>query len=115
MPVYPQVAVQLKVGDRVRFFIAQALGNELNVPIGTFYARQVELVNAGSENEMQMPQRRFYRGIITTLKESFGKIEREEQLKETFFHFHEYIGQNPTQELKLGLNVEFELQDRYGK
>ncbi len=115
MPSYPSVPVQLKIGDRVRFYIAQAMGNELNVPVGTFYARHVELAHAGSDNsDMQMPPKRFYRGIITTLKESFGKIEREDQFKETFFHFHEYIGQNPNQELKLGLNVEFELQDRYG-
>ena len=66
-------------------------------------------------SQPQPQPKQLYRGVITTLKESFGKIEREDLFKETFFHFHEYRGPNPSQELKLGLNVEFELQDRYGK
>lgn len=120
IPNYSQNLPQLKTGDRVRFFIAQALGNDVNVPAGTYYARRVELIQdfangyMKNNNEIQMPKQ-LYRGIITTLKESFGKIEREDLFKETFFHFHEYRGQNPSQELRLGLNVEFELQDRYGK
>jgi cold shock CspA family protein len=122
MPSYSQI--QLKTGDRVRFYIAQSMGNELNVPNGTYYAQRIELAmhsknnfNFNVTNNKQEAQmlKPVYRGIITTLKESFGKIEREDQFKETFFHFHEYIGKNPNQELKLGLNVEFELQDRYGK
>lgn len=121
MTSFNQNPSQLRIGDRVRFFIAQSIGTDINVPAGTFYARRVELIhsqdfnNCGYNlNEPQLPKQ-LYRGIITTLKESFGKIEREDQFKETFFHFHEYVGQNPNQELKLGLNVEFELQDRYGK
>lgn len=117
-PGFNQSSPQLKIGDRVRFLIAQSFGNEINVPAGTYYARRVELLAQNKDfNPMKandMP-RQVYRGIITTLKESFGKIEREDLFKETFFHFHEYQGQNPNQELKLGLNVEFELQDRYGK
>jgi cold shock CspA family protein len=136
-----QSQTQFKIGDRVRFYIAQSLGNDIN-PVGTYYARQVEPlslaqqeINIGNNNHVtnnntesgrnQMSTKQLYRGVITTLKESFGKIEREDQFKETFFHFHEYRGQNPpcreypghnpNQELKLGLNVEFELQDRYGK
>lgn len=124
MPNFNQSPTQLKTGDHVRFFIAQALGNDINVPAGTYYARHVELMlhvqdyNNGfskNNNEIQQIPKQLYRGVITTLKESFGKIEREDMFKETFFHFHEYRGQNPNQELKLGLNVEFELQDRYGK
>lgn len=121
MTSFNQNPSQLRIGDRVRFFIAQSIGTDINVPAGTFYARRVELIhsqdfnNCGYNlNEPQLPKQ-LYRGIITTLKESFGKIEREDQFKETFFHFHEYVGQNPNQELKLGLNVEFELQDRYGE
>lgn len=132
MPNYSQ-QIQLNTGDRVRFYIAQSMGNELNVPNGTYYAQRIELAannmhsnqqnynfngaaNTNKDNvQAQMSNKPVFRGIITTLKESFGKIEREDQFKETFFHFHEYIGKNPSQELKLGLNVEFELQDRYGK
>lgn len=119
MPNFNQSPVALKIGDRVRFFIAQALGNDVNVPAGTYYARRVESITGADYNDYKpsqsMPPKQLYRGVITTLKESFGKIEREDLFKETFFHFHEYRGQNPNQELKLGLNVEFELQDRYGK
>merc|ERR1712127_1150722 len=75
----------------------------------------------------------LYRGVISSLKDSFGKIEREDQFKETFFHFTEYNnhGNNKERssisngggsdavvaqkELRLGLNVEFEIQDKYGK
>ena len=66
-----------------------------------------------------MPQqptvKQLYRGIITSLKDTFGKIEREDLLKETFFHVCDYRGACPSEELRLGLNVEFEIQDRYGK
>ena len=114
---------QLKTGDRVRFYIAQFLGatnasNQLPVAVGTYYARQVELIPQQQEEYGYMSKelpKQLYRGIITTLKDSFGKIEREDAFRETFFHFHDYCGQNAMQELKLGLNVEFELQDRHGK
>jgi len=38
-----------EIDDRVRL-IAQEMGNELNVPVGTFYARHLELAHAGSNN-----------------------------------------------------------------
>jgi len=114
--------IQLKVGDRVRFYIAQSLGSSnqlLPIPVGTYYARHVELVTQSNQlnfiEQNQRQPKQLYRGVITTLKDSFGKIEREDLFKETFFHFTEYRGQNANQELKLGLNVEFELQDRHGK
>jgi cold shock CspA family protein len=136
--------VQLRIGDRVKFYIAHLLNNnssnnnllqqQQHLPVvTTYYARKVEVISHDynlSINELaqhlllaQQQQQQFqqqqakqvYRGIITTLKDSFGKIEREDQFKETFFHFSEYRGPNANQELRLGLNVEFELQDRHGK
>ena len=125
---------QLKIGDRVRFSIAQVQNQQqqqiiyattsLNIPIGTVYARRVELIiqspNSSllslynSDNNSNV-NRKLYRGIISSLKDTFGKIEREDLFKETFFHFNDYKGKNAHQELRLGLNVEFEIQDRYGK
>ena len=121
---------QLRIGDRVKFYIAHLLNNpnqQLQMPVvSTYYARKVELISSPDSfmniNELaqhllaqQQQPKQVYRGIITTLKDSFGKIEREDLFKETFFHFSEYRGQNANQELRLGLNVEFELQDRHGK
>lgn len=104
MPLTNGQLPQLKSGDKVKFTIAQHFS-------GNLYARKIDLLNTESQSQY----RQLYRGIITTLKDSFGKIEREDLYKETFFHFTEYRGKNPDQELKIGLNVEFELQDRHGK
>ena len=99
----------------------------LHMPIGTFYARRVEPVMSQQQQLQQQQQKLIqhliqqnqpkplYKGIITNLKDTFGKIEREDLLKEYFFHFTEYKGKNPAQELRLGLNVEFEIHDKFGK
>jgi cold shock CspA family protein len=90
----------VNLGDRVKFNVA------VN-SFGIYYACRIEPAQ-------QLPKQ-LYRGIITSLKDTFGKIEREDLLRETFFHFTEYKGVNANDELKLGLNVEFEIQVRYGK
>ena len=101
----------------------------LHMPLGTYYARRVEIIMQ-QQNQLQQQQqqliqqllqqnsqqpKQLFKGIITNLKDSFGKIEREDLLKEYFFHFTEYKGKNPAQELRIGLNVEFEIQDKFGK
>jgi cold shock CspA family protein len=106
--------VQLKIGDNVRFLIGQQKQANGAVPVGTYFARRVELLPIGQLMQQQMPKQ-LYRGIITSLKDSFGRIEREDTIKETFFHFTEYKGKNPAQELRVGLNVEFELENKFGK
>jgi len=102
--------------------------------MGTYYARRVELIMSQHQHQQQQLQqqqhqliqqllqqntqqqpKQLFKGIITNLRDSFGKIEREDLLKEYFFHFTEYKGKNPVQELKIGLNVEFEIQDKFGK
>lgn len=121
----------LKPGDKVCFQVAQDSQTGIN------YACQVKSLPAASslpadlqlklQQQQQQQQRQKQllqqqqapkvtcRGIISVLKDSFGKIEREDVYKETFFHFTEYKGLNAAKELKLGLNVEFEIEDRYGK
>lgn len=99
--VAPNFANFIKPGDRVKFLVTFV--NGLQVPMG---ARQVELI----------PDiKKSYRGIVSTLKDGFGKIEREDGLKETFFVFSDYKGGSAVKELRLGLNVEFEVENRLGK
>lgn len=90
---------EARAGDRVTFFIAQ------QVPTGTIYARKVEIVSDYGMNKMQT-----YRGLVSTLKDTFGRIEREDMMKEIFFHFSEYKGNSS--ELFIGANVQFEIENR---
>ncbi|XP_031630899.1 cold shock domain-containing protein E1 isoform X2 [Contarinia nasturtii] len=53
-----------------------------------------------------------YRGVVCSMKESFGFIERADVVKEIFFHFSEAEG---TVELRPGDDVEFIIQTRNGK
>lgn len=124
--------VQLRVGDRVRFCIAK------DSQSGTCYACQIMLIesvsnlanhsnNNSNSNSAMTRQRatpestpppppeppRVYRGIISVLRDTFGKIEREDAYKETFFHFAEY--KDTSQAPQIGLNVEFEIETRHGK
>lgn len=104
-------SIQLRTGDRVKFFVNQRSVNNMI----SFYANKVELVeqNSSQINRTQIVQK--YRGIICWLKDSFGKIDREDEAKEIFFHFTDYKGDVPIIELRIGSSVEFEIQDRYGK
>lgn len=54
-----------------------------------------------------------YRGVVCSMKESFGFIERADVVKEIFFHFSE--AKTVKEELKLGDDVEFIIQTRNGK
>ncbi|GAB0096270.1 cold shock domain-containing protein E1 [Sergentomyia squamirostris] len=53
-----------------------------------------------------------YRGVVCSMKESFGFIERADVVKEIFFHFSEADG---NVELRPGDDVEFIIQTRNGK
>lgn len=50
-----------------------------------------------------------YRGVVCSMKESFGFIERADVVKEIFFHFSEAEG---SVELRPGDDVEFTIQTR---
>lgn len=50
-----------------------------------------------------------YRGVVCSMKESFGFIERADVVKEIFFHFSEA---DETVELRPGDDVEFIIQTR---
>lgn len=90
--------LQLKSKDKVTFYIAKDNS-------GTLRARHICL-----QDPHISPQR--YQGIICTLKDSFGFIERADVTKEIFFHSSEC--QNFKQ-LSLADNVEFSIQTRNNK
>lgn len=50
-----------------------------------------------------------YQGVVCSMKESFGFIERADVVKEIFFHFSEA---KTKEELQLGDDVEFTIQTR---
>ncbi|XP_014228591.1 cold shock domain-containing protein E1 isoform X1 [Trichogramma pretiosum] len=87
--------VTLRNGDRVSFQIAtNQRGN-----LGACHIR--------FENPAHPVQ---YRGVVCSMKESFGFIERADVVKEIFFHFSE--AKSTKEELKLGDDVEFIIQTR---
>ena len=62
-------------------------------------ARNLQLVISPSQR---------YQGVICSMKESFGFIERADQVREIFFHFSEFRGNYD--DLQLGDDVEFSIQ-----
>lgn len=86
--------VSLRSGDKVSFQIAtNQRGN-----LGACHIRL--------ENPVHPVQ---YRGVVCSMKESFGFIERADVVKEIFFHFSEAEGDV---ELRPGDDVEFIIQTR---
>lgn len=86
--------VSLSSGDKVSFQIAtNQRGN-----LGACHIRL--------ENPVHPVK---YRGVVCSMKESFGFIERADVVKEIFFHFSEAEG---TVELRPGDDVEFIIQTR---
>ncbi|XP_029053101.1 cold shock domain-containing protein E1 isoform X1 [Osmia bicornis bicornis] len=90
--------VTLRAGDRVSFQIATNQRGNLG-------ACHVRLENPAH------PVR--YCGVVCSMKENFGFIERADVVKEIFFHFSE--AKSMKEELKLGDDVEFIIQTRNGK
>lgn len=90
--------VTLRTGDKVSFQIATNQRGNLG-------ACHVRLENPAH------PVR--YRGVVCSMKENFGFIERADVVKEIFFHFSE--AKSMKEELKLGDDVEFIIQTRNGK
>ena len=51
-----------------------------------------------------------YQGVVCSMKDSYGFIERADVVKEIFFHFSEFEGDIDT--LRLGDDVQFGIQTR---
>ncbi|XP_026474088.1 cold shock domain-containing protein E1-like [Ctenocephalides felis] len=89
--------VTLRSGDKVSFQIATNQRGNLG-------ACHVRLENPAHPV--------LYRGVVCSMKESFGFIERADVVKEIFFHFSEA---KTSEELRPGDDVEFIILTRNGK
>ena len=69
---------------------------------GNLRARKVNLVQPAKQEAFQ--------GVICSMKENYGFIERADVVKEIFFHFSEFEGN--VNEIVLGDDVEFNIQTR---
>lgn len=90
---------KIAAGDKVSFYIAT------DKRTGAVCARQVQLEEAVAKERVQ--------GVTCSMKDSYGFIERADAVKEIFFHFSEFEGN--VDELALGDDVEFSVQNRNGK
>lgn len=119
--------VTLRSGDKVSFQIATNHRYVLNYYI--FVSSCVEeLFSINMDNDRFLIFGRFrgnlgachvrlenpahpvkYQGVVCSMKESFGFIERADVVKEIFFHFSEA---KTKEELRLGDDVEFIIQTR---
>lgn len=105
--------VTLRSGDKVSFQIAT---NHRYLTFVFFYSQQLILELPFSGNlgachvRLENPAHPVkYQGVVCSMKESFGFIERADVVKEIFFHFSEA---KTKEELRLGDDVEFIIQTR---
>lgn len=91
---------KLQPDDQVEFFIST---DEKN---GNIRARRVKLIKAASSNGV-------CQGVVCSLKDNYGFIERADVVKEIFFHFSEF--QDDLECLALGDDVQFTIQFRNNK
>ncbi|XP_067945654.1 cold shock domain-containing protein E1-like [Watersipora subatra] len=66
---------------------------------------------ATAVKKLQPPE--MSQGVVCSLKENYGFIERADMVKEVFFHYSEYAGN--IAELVLGDDVQFNIQHRNNK
>ncbi|CAF3920637.1 unnamed protein product, partial [Rotaria sp. Silwood1] len=96
--------ISIKVGDQVTFNVGQ------DRRTNQFFARNIELIKNINSPIATIKR---YRGVISTMKDSFGFIEREDALKEIFFHITEFGPNIATNIIQPGVEVEFDIQDRH--
>ena len=89
-------ALVLKSNDRVTFYLA-------NDKIGNLRARRICL---------ESPTPDIFKGVVCTIKDSYGFIERVDIVKEIFFHSSEC---KDFENLKQGDDVEFSIHTRKNK
>ncbi|CAF0756986.1 unnamed protein product [Adineta steineri] len=99
--------IPVKVGDQVTFNVSQ------DRRTNQFFARNI-VITEKNLPPVVLPLKR-YRGVISTMKDSFGFIEREDALKEIFFHITEFGPNVATNTIQLGVEVEFDIQNRHNK
>lgn len=91
---------EIHKGDEVSFYMAK------NKRTGALRARLVRLVQPAKIETIQ--------GVVKTLKDSFGFIERADMVKDVFFHYSELV-KGSESDMVLGASVQFTIQNRQGK
>lgn len=91
--------VELHNGDEITFFIATDKRN------GNIRARKIKLTKSAKPET--------YQGVVCSMKDNYGFIERADAVKEIFFHYSEFSGEIDS--LHLGDDVQFNIQVRNGK
>ena len=74
-----------------------------------FFARNIVVTQRGPP---AVSTAKRFRGVISTMKDSFGFIEREDALKEIFFHITEFGSNIAPNTIQPGVEVEFDIQNR---
>ena len=69
---------------------------------GSVRARKIKLVTAAKQDA--------YEGVVCSMKENYGFIERADVVREIFFHYSEFHGE--IGEVVPGDDVEFNVQTR---
>merc|ERR1719419_912304 len=95
--------VTLASGDKVSFQMATVQRS------GNLAAKTIRLENPAAPVK--------YQGVVNSLKDTFGFIERADVVKEIFFHISEVIDgkEEDNSHIQLGDDVEFIIQTRNGK
>jgi len=91
---------KLEAGDKVEFYIST---DEKN---GNIRARRIRQSKSAPSTEQ-------FQGVVCSLKDNYGFIERADIVKEIFFHFSEF--QDDIQSLALGDDVQYAVQIRNNK
>jgi cold shock CspA family protein len=81
-----------------------------------FFARNIIVVEKPNPAPLPPPPAptvKRYRGVISTMKDSFGFIERDDIVKEIFFHITEFGPDVATNTVQPGVEVEFDIQNRH--
>lgn len=92
--------------DDVEGNVILSAGDKVSFQVATNHRGNLGACHIRLENPVHPVK---YRGVVCSMKESFGFIERADVVKEIFFHFSEAEG---TVELRPGDDVEFIIQTR---
>eukprot|EP00118_Oscarella_pearsei_P003559 m.14812 g.14812 ORF g.14812 m.14812 type:complete len:840 (+) comp25984_c0_seq2:359-2878(+) len=98
-------SVDLSVGDEVAFFVSTHKRTGITRAVSVTLEKRAE--------EQKTEEDRNVQGIVASLKDSFGFIERADETSEIFFHYTEC--EEGFDSLSFGDEVAFVIQDRHGK
>ena len=98
------VEVGGSTGDKVTFYICT---DEVS---GNPKAKGIRRLSSSLSSNHCMLSEQIYQGVVCSMKDTYGFIERADVVKEIFFHFSEFEGN--IDNLRLGDDVQFAIQTR---